>query len=134
MADDYKSELFEANGAAILWWPERGKWGVYDAVNMLHGLRRERDAARAFAMTLPKIEAEFTPPQHSLDRSPDALPPPAELRAPMRLPREERAGFDFNSRPEGAPPERRHDPIAESRERSRRQARAHDEVYRRHHR
>jgi hypothetical protein len=127
MSDDYRSELFEANGAAIMWWPEKSKWGVYDAVNMLHGWRRDRDVAVAFAMSLPRTEPEFVPPQHVLDRSERALPPPAELRAPMGLPKEERQGFDFRAKPEGAPVELKRDPIAENREWSQRQYRKFDE-------
>jgi hypothetical protein len=94
---------------------------------MLHGLRRDREAAREFAASLPKVAPEFKPPQHVLDRSPDALPLSADSRAPLGVPKEERQTFDFRARPEGVPVVQVRDPIAENREWSRAQYRKFDE-------
>jgi hypothetical protein len=121
------------NGSIVSWVPHPwNRWGITSGDGVHQGMRSTLERALEFAATLPMLAPEPEPQVHQLSRSERAKGFFGEsnpVRFDVGQQPEERKDFDYSRPAPGAPVEQRRNPIAESREKSRRQARAHGEVY-----
>jgi hypothetical protein len=125
MAAPVPSELFEHNGAGLCWVPLLRKYAVVDSIGQFHGYRVQLAAARELARSLPGVPHDEPEPA-PVSRSPHALPLAEVQDMPSVMRRDERVDFFEERAPTVV------SAFEGSRALCRRQAAAHDKIYRRH--
>jgi hypothetical protein len=127
-----QSREYRHNGARVVYDRKVGKFAVFDHADVLHGYRYTFDRACEFAATLRGAPRAEPPESAAVSRSERAAgywgEGDAQRVSPGVQP-EESAAFAGAPRHHLPPDPPRRDPIAESRERSRRQGVASRRVY-----